>query len=195
MRWLLFTISAMSFGCTASPTVVPNLQVEEPNKVLKPLQPTMVFRGTHSQIQKERFEQILTSDAWNKLWEEHRGSRSRFTESEQSLEIDYGTHYAIAIFPGASAYVSVSAFEVEETVRIRYRRFSGGSEGGPIGGTRTPEMNEEEEKYEARRPYAFIILPRPVRQVTIEQDVRKKGSEPPPIWETRVSFPVPDKNK
>lgn len=160
----------------------------------KPFKPTAVFRGTHSQIKKERFVQVLCADAWKELWEEHRGKDARFTESEQELEVDFDTHYVIAIFTGSADWCSLVPRTRGNEVVLGFRGEGYQTEGGPLGRSKppTPDEIEREKKDAAKSPYAFVALPRTVASVAIEQNVQRTLGEPP-IWKHRTKFTLPAK--
>ncbi len=160
----------------------------------KPFKPTAVFRGTHSQIKKERFVQVLSADAWKKLWQEHRGKENRFTESDQELDVDFDWDYVIGISTGNADWCSLVPRIRDKEVVIGYRGESHQTEGGPLGHSKppTPEELEREKKELAQAPYAFIILPRTIQSVAIEQNVQRMLGEPP-LWKHRTRFVLPEK--
>jgi len=154
----------------------------------KPFRPTAVFDGTHSQIKKEKIVRVLTADAWKELWQEHRGKNATFTETGQSLEIDFETHYVIAIFVGNCDGCAITPRLRGDTVLIGYKGWVSQTEGRD---ERTPAQRAKDD---AMASYAFVILPRSRRTVLVEENVQRMLGEPP-IWKQRVSFPAPDEKK
>ena len=161
----------------------------------KPFKPTAVFDGTHSGIKKERFVQVLDAGAWKQLWNEHRGNDAKYTETHQRFAIDFDTHYIVALFMGENGHWC----EVKSRIRgggevvIGFHTSFPQTEGGPLGGgAPTAEEIAEEKKSEAMRPYAFIVLPRTVRSVAIEQDARRTLG-PPAVWKHRTRFALETK--
>ena len=165
--------------CALAPLTVADAPKE------KPFKPTAVFRGSHSLIKKERFVQVLTDDAWKKLWEEHRGKANHFTESGQELEINFQTHYVVAISTGHCDWCSVNSRTRGNVLHLGFEDGVNQTEGGP------PKLTTEEQaRRDAVSPNAIIILPVSVRSVVIEQDVRSLLAGPP-LWKLRTQFPAP----
>jgi hypothetical protein len=174
-------IIAMSWLCLA-----PVATAEEPKEM--PYKATAVFTGTHSEIKKERFAVVYAAEVWKRLWEEHRGKENRFTESYQELEIDFETHFVVAVFAGSCDWCGINTRITSDELRVGFRAGVNQTEGGGEFGAR-PRTTVERAKDEAQAPYAFVVLPRPVRKIVIEQDVRRLIDESP-VWEVRTAFPV-----
>jgi hypothetical protein len=150
------------------------------------LKPTAVFAGSHSAIRYETFNVITKEEGWQRLWKEHRGAKHdpEFTETEQELDIDFDTHYVVAVFAGVD-WCEITPRLRGDVVVIGFRGVVNQTEG------RLPQRSgHEEAKDAAKAPYAFVVLPKPVKTVVIEEDVRYRLDKPP-IWEHRFLFPAP----
>jgi hypothetical protein len=157
------------------------------------LKPTTVFRGSHSDIRGEEFHVITTAKEWDKLWRKHRGDARDplFTETSQSLEIDFETHYAVAIFTGSGERCSLTLRQRGDEVVIGFGFEIFSTEG------RSPDMprtDHEKAKDRAAAEYVFILLPKPVKTVVVEQD-RQQRRNNPPDWIERAKFPAPKDKK
>jgi hypothetical protein len=164
---------------------------EEPKETK--LKPTAVFRGSHSDIRGEEFHVITTAKEWDKLWHKHRGDARDplFTETSQSLEIDFETHYAVAIFTGSGERCWITPKQRGDEVVIGFGFEIFSTEG------RSPDMprtDHEKAKDRATAEYVFILLPKPVKTVVVEED-RKQRRNAPPDWTERAKFPAPKSNK
>jgi hypothetical protein len=116
----------------------------------KPYQPVIALDGSHSQIRKERFVHLLTAEEWTELWSEHRGKKQPYTETSQSPNINFKTHYAVAVFAGPCDFCSPQYCIRGEEVVIRYHPDVPQTEGGPLGGKDpTPEVLNDLKKREA----------------------------------------------
>ena len=154
-----------------------------------PLRPAAVFQGTHSLIKKEVFKVIKTKEAWKTLWTEHRGQEriKPFIETVQTFEVDFDTHLVAAVFSGGSDWCDVSASVQAREVVIRFRAITYQIDGMPLGFGDEALTTLLMKKRLAQRPYAFIVLRKPVKSVVIEQDVRQR-LDFPPEWKHRVTF-------
>jgi hypothetical protein len=56
------------------------------------------------------------------------------------------------------------------------------------------ERKLEKERTDALAPYAFVVIPKPVRTVVIERGKRRDLSTPPE-WKEVKRFPAPDDKK
>jgi hypothetical protein len=156
-----------------------------------PLKPTAVFRGSHSAIRGEEFHVITIAKEWDKLWSKHRGDTRDplFTETSQSLEIDFETHYAVAIFTGSGERCSITSRQRGDAVVIGFGFEVFSTEG------RLPDRTDHEKaKDNAAAEYVFILLPKPVKVVVVEQN-REYRRNKPPDWIERAKFPAPKSNK
>jgi hypothetical protein len=177
-------------GCVAACVLALASLAEEPKD--KPLKPTAVFRGRHSAIHDEAFELIATEAQWEKLWEKHRGKEREplFTETFQELNIDFDTHYVVALFTGPSHWCIPHPKLRGETVVIQYEHgFCQTAAGFQKGWT-----EHEKAKWYAQCPYAFVVLPKPVKAVIIEEGVRRQLSDPF-TWKERKRFLAPAEKK
>lgn len=182
----MHTRIVIACGALASFTLA--IRAEEPKETK--LKPTVMLSGTHSAIRQERFEVITTQRKWEQLWKRHRGERvPHFNESSQELSIDFQTHYVVAVFTGWSAWCGVTPRQRGDTILIGYRASIWQTEG------RQPKQTAQEKAREdALAPYSFVVLPKPVKAVIIEEDVRRSLPDPP-LWEERARFPVPSAKK
>lgn len=189
----LLLLSACAVGCLRL------LAADGPRE--EKLSPPVVLSGTHSQIKKETFKLITTAADWKTAWEEHHGKYTdrEFTERDQSLDIDFSTHYVAAIFTGHCDWCEVTPRRRGDTVVIGFEACAYRTEGRPIGADKPDAQAEaraerEHEKRRAQAPYAFIVLPKPVRTVVIEQAVRRDLITPV-TWKHRVTFPGAEEKK
>lgn len=165
------------------------------------LHTTVVFRGTHSQIKKEAFRLVDTEAAWKELWKRHRGEPTdrRYTEPDLDFDIDFNTQYVVAVFTGNCDWCKVTPRRRGESVVIgfeacHYQIIGRPPFGTPIDPVEERARRKREKQGEAAAPYAFVVLPRPITTVVIEQDVRREIAGPPE-WKHRVTFPGPDGKK
>ena len=157
------------------------------------LKPTLVLRGSHSAIRKERFVVVTQEREWKELWAQHRGKEADppFTERDQELSPDFDTHFVIAVFTGANTALSVSTFARGEDVLVRTR--ARGYQRG-VGGNGPERTAYQQAKDEAIADYCFIVLPKPLKTVVVEKDVCRR-LDVPPQWEEKARFPVPQGKK
>jgi hypothetical protein len=161
---------------------------EEPKETK--LKPTLVFSGSHSAIRAERFELATTAKEWESLWAKHRGDAQEplFTETSQMLSLDFETHYVIAIFTGSGEPCVFQPRQRGDIVAIGLEIEIFSTEG------RLPSRTDHEKaKANATATYAFIVLPKPVKTVVIEENRETRRGQPPQ-WHERAKFPAP-KNK
>jgi hypothetical protein len=186
----MFARVLLSCSALCAPALVS--RAEEPNAPKDtPLKPTAVFRGSHSDIRGEAFHVITTAKEWDKLWSKHRGYARDplFTETFQSLEIDFETHYVVAIFTGSGERCSITFRQRGDAVVIGFGFEVFSTEG------RLPDRTDHEKaKENAAAEYVFILLPKPVKTVVVEQD-REYRRNKPPDWIERAKFPAPKSNK
>lgn len=156
------------------------------------LKPTLLFTGSHSAILKDRFEVVSNEKDWKKLWQEHRGDAATrlFAEGSQSFEIDFDSHYLVAVFYGSSPYGEVTPRQRDGTYFIGYKNLYYQTAVSEID--RRPDISKAQEATTAQ--YAFIVLPKPVRTVVIERNVQRELGKPP-IWEERKRFSAPKDKK
>lgn len=159
---------------------------DEPKE--KPLKPLLLFAGSHSGIDRESFYVVTTEGRWRDLWEKHRGNEKtrRFTEREQYTEIDFDTCYIVAVFTPGFDGCDLTPRQRGEEVVIGYRPLVYCTEGG-VEDKRT---EHEKAKEAALAPYSFVVLPKPVKTVVIEKDVREQKIDPP-LWKEQKRFPAP----
>jgi hypothetical protein len=155
------------------------------------LKPTLVLSGTHSAIRKERTAVVTGAAEWKELWKEHRGKEydPPFTERLQELNVDFDTHYVVALFTGPGGWCWITPRMRGGDVVIGF--------GGEVFSTegRPPELTAgEKAKQEAEAPYTFVVLPKPVKAVVIEQDIRRSKLDPP-LWKEAYRYPAPKDKK
>ena len=165
---------------------------DEPKEVKETkLKPTTIFRGSHSEIRGETFDVVTTAKEWKALWSKHRGEARDplFTETSQSLEIDFDTHYVITLFTGNGERCSLTPKLRGNTIIIGFCHEVFSTEG------RSPDRTDHEKaKENAAAEYVFILLPKPVRTVVIEEDIEFRRNQPP-RWTERAKFPTPKDKK
>ncbi len=154
------------------------------------LKPTLTLAGTHSQIRRERFEVIATEAVWKDIWELHRGKEHDppFTERWQELNIDFDTHYVIGVFTGCDSSLVITTFSKGDAVLVRFAAHGHQTEGRFPDGKDT-RTEHQKAKEAALADYCFVVLPKPVKAVIIEEDVRSDLSAPP-VWKERKRFPT-----
>ena len=176
VAWMLF--STLGFASLA----------EEPKE--SKLKPTLIFSGSHTAIDRELFTVVADEAAWKALWEKHRGGVKtlRFTEREQSFDIDFESQYVVAIFTPDCDACDVTTRRRGNEVVIGFRATVYGIK-GRVPGAEDKRTEHEKAKKDAVTPYAFVVLPKPVSTVVIEQDVRrdKFGAA---VWQERKRFPA-----
>lgn len=156
------------------------------------LKSVLMFSGTHSAIRKERFAVVTEEASWKELWEQHRGKDADppFTERSQEFSIDFETHYVVAVFTGTDADLWVTAFARGDEVLMRFVAKGHQTEGRLPGQDDKKPTAHQKAKEEAAADYCFVVLPKPVKVVVIEEDVRQQLDHPP-LWKERVRVPVP----
>lgn len=161
------------------------------------LKPTVVLRGTHSAIRGERSAVVTSAAAWEELWKRHRGTDSDqpFTERFQELGIDFDTHYVVAIFTGLCDECEITPRGRGDDVVIGFRaRFYSIAGRRPLADDKRTEREKAADeaadaKDAAKSPYAFVVLPKPVRTVVIEKDVRRSKFDAP-LWKEEFRYPL-----
>lgn len=163
---------------------------DEPKE--KPFKPLLIISGSHSAVQKDQLEICTTEVEWDVVWEKHRGEgEPRFTEKRQRLEIDFGTHYVVAVFTRDKQECAVTTFERGDEVLVRYDAYCPQIAGRVGGKKRTKHQDAKEEAVAA---YAFVVLPKPVRTVVMEQGSRV-DLDHPLVWKEQKRFPAPGNKK
>ena len=157
------------------------------------LKPTLVFEGSHSAIQKTLFVVVTEEDGWKDLWKQHRGKGfdPPFTERFQDLGINFDTHYAVAVFIGSDSSLVVTPFARGDEVLIRFVAKGYQTEGRPAEDKRTAHQKAKDE---AVADYCIVVLPKPIRTVVVEEDVRRQLDHPP-LWQEKARFPIPKGEK
>jgi hypothetical protein len=179
--------------------VCPSLAQEPKETTLKP---TLVFRGTHSAVRKERFAVVTGETEWKDVWKQHRGKEydPPFTEKDQELSVNFETHYVVAVFTKECDECVITPRMRGADVVIGFRMQWYSTEGRPpLGEDKRTEREKatdeaREAKEAAKAPYAFVILPKPVKAVVIEKDVRRSKFDPP-LWKEESRYPVPKDKK
>lgn len=185
-------------GCVALCALAFASLAEEPKETK--LKQVTVFNGSHSKILKERFELVTTKEAWEKLWEEHQGKRDKRIDGldEQRIDVDFETHYVVAIFSGWCGWCAITPRQRDNAVVIGFEPSGWQTEGRPPGKKPDKEMKKlirQRKVWEdALAPYAFVILPKPVKMVIIEEGKRPDLMSPP-VWKERTRFPAPKDKK
>ncbi|MBP3960719.1 hypothetical protein J8F10_36310 [Gemmata sp. G18] len=162
------------------------------------LKPTLVLRGSHSAIRKERFVVVTQEREWKELWAQHRGKEADppFTERDQELSPDFDIHFVVAVFVGCDASLSVETFMRGDEVLLHVSARGYQTEGrlpGQVDGL-SKRTAHQEAKDEAVADYCFIVLPKPLKTVVVETDVRRQ-LDLPPQWKEQVRFHVPQDKK
>ena len=186
-------------ACLMLASVIPVTFVDQDDAPAgKKFKPTAVFTGTHSQITKETIRLIATAEDWKPLWEAHRGNHDsrEFTETDQQFDIDFESHYVVAIFTWNCDRCHVSPRLRDGSVVIGFEAVGYQIEGGPLGEGKAPTESEKREsaKRNAANPYAFVVLPKPVRTVIIEKAHRRELGTAA-VWKAIKTFPIADTSK
>lgn len=155
------------------------------------IKPAMVLSGSHSAIKEEGSHVVTDEAGWKKLWARHRGKNPVFTETSQSVSIDFGTYYVVAVFTGTDSDLAVTTLARGDAVLVRYAALGRQTEGVPLGGN-NPRPEREEAKEAAAADYCFVVLSKPIREVIVEKDVRRQLDDPP-LWKEQTRFEVPPK--
>ncbi|AWM41957.1 hypothetical protein GobsT_69110 [Gemmata obscuriglobus] len=154
--------------------------------------PTLILTGSHSAIRKNKFEVVANERDWQKLWKEHRGDAAArlFTDADQSFDVDFDTHYVVAVFYGGSPEGRVTPRRRGEALLIGYENLYYQTEGGAVD--TSPDLSKAQEATTAH--YAFLVLSKPMKTVVIERNTQRVLGEPP-IWEEQKRFPAPKDKK
>lgn len=149
----------------------------------KPLKPTAVLLGSHSQIKKARFDLIEDAMAWKKLWAEHRGMDRTFTETDQTLEIDYESQYMVCLFLGQTLrglkYGGVHRFGDQLHIRLIFGGHGEQFRPEPFDLKNPPKPPEPPEDLRSDFQkskdadvyrYIFVVLPKPGSKIVIEEE-------------------------
>lgn len=182
-------IARVLLGCVVACVLAIASLAEEPKDIR--LKPTLTLTGSHSAILKDRFEVISNETDWKKLWKEHRGDVATrlFAEGDQTIDLDFDTHYVVAIFYGHSPTGTVTPRQRGDTIHVGFKNGYYQIAGGRVD--ERPDTLKAQETTTAH--YAFIVLPKPVKAVVIERDIQRELGKPP-LWEEQKRFPAP-KNK
>jgi hypothetical protein len=191
-------IKRVVIGCCAVFALALAVHGEETKETR--FKPTMVFTGTHSAIRYETYQLISTGVGWKELWEQHRGDENDrlFTESYQGIDINFETHYVVAIFIGGYPDgCEIIPLQSGDTIIIVSRGMFFQTEGrtpktadDPL--PRTPDLRQvhNEAKANALGSYAFVVLPKPVKTVVLA-DATGSPRDGPLNWKQRFIFPAP----
>src|SRR5262249_38894154 len=144
------------------------------------------------QIQKKRFELIKDADAWRKLWDEHRGTDRSFTETTQTMDVDFDTCRVVCVFCGPSGLAPISGGAVVRggTIHLRYSINTAVSRG-----QFRPELFEDkphDSKAEDIRGYMFVVLPKGEKPIIVQEHISVDYAT---SWCTRARFPDLDAKK
>jgi hypothetical protein len=184
-------------GCVAVCVPVFAALAEEPKETK--FKPVAVFHGSHSGVRSEAYNVVTTAPEWEKLWAKHRRVDPLFTETFQDLEIDFESHYVVAIFRGNWGYgCLITASKRGETIVIGFEDEILSTEGGFPGVKEDEKAKQraihERAKERAMARYVFVVLPKPVRTVVIEENIEfRRGKQP--VWKERATFPAPKEKK
>src|SRR5262245_14939895 len=183
--------ACVTFGLSALLALTCPSLTQEPKETT--LKPTLIFSGSHSVIRKERFAVVTGEAGWKDLWEQHRGKESDppFTERDQELSIDFDTHYVVAVFTGTDACLFVTTFARGDEILIRFTARGYQTEGRPPEDKRTAHQKAKDA---AGADYCFVVLPKPIKTIVVERDVRRR-LDYPPLWQEIARFPVPQGKK
>ena len=88
---------------------------------------------------------------------------------------------------------STETFTRGDEVAIRFLALGYQIEGRQPG-WKTREPHVDKAKEAAIMPYAFVVLPKPVKTVVIEKDIRRDKFAAPE-WKEAERFPAPKDNK
>jgi hypothetical protein len=186
-------IARVLLGCAAL-GVLSFLSLADEPKEMK-LKPVAVFRGSHSAIDRETFAVVSDEKEWKSIWEKHRGDEKtlRFTERVQYFDIDFDTQYVVAVFPADGDECLITPRRRGDEVAIGFLPHFYGIEGRQPGMQDTRSAHDKA-KERAIMPYAFAVLPKPVKTVVIEKDIRRDKFAAPE-WKEVKRFPTPKDNK
>ena len=175
-------------GCMVVCAMSCALLAEEPKE--KPFKPLLVFDGSHSAVRQDRIDLCTTAKEWEVVWSKHRGEEAepQFTETRQALDINFDTHYLVAIFTRDKQECVVTTFARENAVVVRYDAHYLQIVGRFGGGEKRSKFQKAKEN--AVAAYAFVVLPKPVKTVIIEQGLRADLTQPF-VWKEQKRFPAP----
>lgn len=136
---------------------------------LSPSKPLVVISGDDSRLTEKSFRRIRSDVEWNQVWLEHLGLKQD-TLYRPKMEVDFTRCEVVAIFGGktvnCTGYLVDSVAENGEQVEIRLLS-SSYQTAGPDGGA------------DNVTPFAFIVLPRVTKAVTVMENASSYIGEPP----------------
>ena len=126
--------------------------------------PAVVLTGQDSHVEEPTYERIASRAEWKKMWRNHLGMKED-TVVCPAMEVDFSRYEVVAIFGGESSYISGfrvdSVTERDDLVLIRFEGIFFMTHGRLIHGT----------------PYAFIVLPKSEKPITLETGKPPQSSE------------------
>ena len=167
---------------------------DEPKE--KKIKPIAVFHGSHSAIRGTEYAVAASEKEWAKLWDKHRGKEPDplFTETFQDLEIDFDQHYVVAVFTGDGGYrCAINVRQRGDTIAVGVSDEIYSTE-GRLPGAEDKRTGHEIAKEKAAARYVFVVLPKPVKEVVIEEDIEYRRGKAS-VWKERARFPAPKDKK
>lgn len=156
---------------------------------LEKFTPTAILYGSHSGITDRQIFFVTNEDDWNRVWTDHRSGGEKYTETRQHIGIDFEKQFIVAIFTGRKnsheyLYATVHRGKNELVVRFGDElvstegiRFPNPNPG--CGPERLKEFELARKKRNAEASYAFVILPKPVTRIVVEEECFTSRKDPP----------------
>ncbi|HEV2293884.1 MAG TPA: hypothetical protein VGR35_08500 [Tepidisphaeraceae bacterium] len=131
--------------------------------------PLTVLTGNDSHVKKPTYERITSAADWKKTWLNHLGMKED-TIYRPAMEVDFSRCEVIAVFEGESwnscGFRIDSVTEQDDSIVVRFDDISYQTAGPDGGGDRVT-------------PFAFVVLPKSQKLITLEDNVQQYIGHPP----------------
>lgn len=133
--------------------------------------PLAVLSGASSKVSEARYRRVISADEWRRVWLDHLGMNTDAI-NRPLFEVDFQRCMVLVIFGGKMVNVASERVDsVTETERAIVVRIDDvGYQTGGIGG---------DDHADHVTPFAFVVLPKSVKQIILENNVQMYKGHPP----------------
>lgn len=186
-NWMTVAVATGAAGWAAMAGVQqraggPRVEVQAENAGIKP---SVWWLGSDSKVEAGRIELITDAARWEAVWREHRGDRVEKNANGFEIwpQVDFGTQCVLAVFDGkgknSNGFFPVGIEDLGAHVRLRYDE----------GGFQTASFNGPDSGI-ATTSYGFMVFPRPVKTLVLEENVQNLIGGPAEWKERKRMEPV-----
>ena len=185
-NWMAATaalaVCAAAIGAAQQRAGGPRVENQAENAGAKP---AVWWLGSDSKVETGRIELIADAARWEAVWKEHRGDRVEKNANgfETWPQVDFATQCVLAVFDGkgknSNGFFPAGIEDLGSHVRLRYDEgaFQTASFNGPDSGIATTS-------------YGFMVFPRPVKTLVLEENVQNLIGGPAEWKERKRVEPV-----